>query len=366
VGAAAAMREAVWEGCRTERAQRWEYDPSRRDKWRADPDVITVVVHNKDFGEGGLRTVRRLREVDRDGGYIEYVAKWFKFEAEKREWYFAEAEAQMVAEELAQKFNKLPQGPPKKVGFVPVHVIELVDRAERPLYNVEPLLKGAYEKHNDNDGGIFTQGQNSRDPKMQFVRNTPQAFSHFTFANSGGKMVVCDIQGVHDMYTDPQIHTLDGKGFGQGNMGKGGIDKWIKTHVCNDICRYLGLCPVAGGPSAGGAQSWSKPETEYAQYIGIDPRREPELMWIAQEGLEAPLPAGWAEASTADGVTYYYETATRRSLWEHPYDQHYRDTVKKTRAAQGSATKAQVGPGAAGGGRAGGARRPVAGRRLEL
>jgi hypothetical protein len=76
----------------------------------------------------------------------------------------------------------------KKVGFVPVHVFELVDRPKRPLFNVEPLLRGAYEKHNDNDGGIFTQGQNSRDPKMQFVRNTPQAFSHFTYDDSRGQM----------------------------------------------------------------------------------------------------------------------------------------------------------------------------------
>ena len=72
---------------------------------------------------------------------------------------------------------------------------------------------------------------------MQFVRNTPQAFSHFTYQHSDGQMVVCDIQGVHDMYTDPQIHTLDGKGYGQGNMGKGGIEKWIQSHVCNDICK---------------------------------------------------------------------------------------------------------------------------------
>jgi hypothetical protein len=94
------------------------------------------------------------------------------------------------------------------------------------------------------------RGQNSRDPKMQFVRNTPQAFSHFTYEDSGQCMVVCDIQGVHDMYTDPQIHTLDGKGYGQGNMGKGGIEKWIQSHVCNDICRYLGLRQIEGGPGA--------------------------------------------------------------------------------------------------------------------
>ena len=41
--------------------------------------------------------------MEADGGYVEYVAKWFKFEADKQEWYFAEAEAQMVSERLAQQ-----------------------------------------------------------------------------------------------------------------------------------------------------------------------------------------------------------------------------------------------------------------------
>jgi hypothetical protein len=40
-----------------------------------------VVVHNEQFGEGGLRNVRLMREIDpSDGSYVEYVAKWFKFE----------------------------------------------------------------------------------------------------------------------------------------------------------------------------------------------------------------------------------------------------------------------------------------------
>lgn len=63
----------------------------------------------------------------------------------------------MVAEELSRQFNCLSPGPPKKVGFVPVVVMEMVDRPGKPLFNVEPLLKGSYEKHNDNDGGIFTR-----------------------------------------------------------------------------------------------------------------------------------------------------------------------------------------------------------------
>ena len=41
-------------------------------------------------------------------------------------------------------------------------------------------------------------------------RQTPQAFSHFTFEKSGHELIVVDIQGVGDLYTDPQIHTANG------------------------------------------------------------------------------------------------------------------------------------------------------------
>ena len=32
---------------------------------------------------------------------------------------------------------------------------------------------------------------------------------------------------------------------------------------------------------------------EYAKVLGIDPTSEPELLWIAREGINAPLPENW-------------------------------------------------------------------------
>lgn len=46
-----------------------------------------------------------------------------------------------------------------------------------------------------------------------------KAFSHFTFERSGHQLIVVDIQGVGDLYTDPQIHTSLGTDFGDGNLG---------------------------------------------------------------------------------------------------------------------------------------------------
>ena len=32
---------------------------------------------------------------------------------------------------------------------------------------------------------------------------------------------------------------------------------------------------------------------EYAQTVGIDTQKEPHLLWIAREGISAPLPEHW-------------------------------------------------------------------------
>lgn len=61
--------------------------------------------------------------------------------------------------------------------------------------------------------------------RVSFLRHlcSLQAFSHFTFERSGHQLIIVDIQGVGDLYTDPQIHTESGTDFGDGNLGKTNI-----------------------------------------------------------------------------------------------------------------------------------------------
>ena len=54
-----------------------------------------------------------------------------------------------------------------------------------------------------------------------------------------------DVQGVGDLLTDPQIHTLSGSGYGRGNMGLRGMALFFATHKCNAICAQLGCTPFA-------------------------------------------------------------------------------------------------------------------------
>ena len=41
------------------------------------------------------------------------------------------------------------------------------------------------------------------------------------------------------MYTDPQIHTLDGKGYGEGNLGIRGIALFFLSHRWDQLRFYF-------------------------------------------------------------------------------------------------------------------------------
>ena len=126
-----------------------------------------------------------------------------------------------------------------QVDFIAAFVVILTDRPMKPTCSMERHVEGEYVKYNDNWSWC--------DEK----RNTPQAFSHFTWEASGNKLLICDLQGVGDCWTDPQIHTVDGRGFGKGNAGLQGVRQFMKQHKCNGICRALKLQSVTGRVKTG-------------------------------------------------------------------------------------------------------------------
>ncbi|EGC31431.1 hypothetical protein DICPUDRAFT_95520 [Dictyostelium purpureum] len=159
-----------------------------------------------------------------------YVAKDSKTNVTP-ERYFEDVKMQMICREYGERYNS--NHPPKKIEFLSAWVIEVQSgtgkNGSNPLYGIELFMKGEFKKQNSNFGSVLSD------------RNTPQAFSHFTYECSGHDMLVIDIQGVDDFYTDPQVHTKDGKGYGDGNLGARGIERFLSSHKCNPICLQLGI-----------------------------------------------------------------------------------------------------------------------------
>lgn len=61
-----------------------------------------------------------------------------------------------------------------------------------------------------------------------------------------------------------------------------------------------------------------------ATHLGMDPRRDRELLWIARQALHAPRPSGWSEVRSEAGNVYYVEDATGKTSWWLPTDEEFR------------------------------------------
>lgn len=126
-------------------------------------------------------------------------------------------------------------------------VLEMVERPERDLYHVEHYIDGMFFLYFSDSyfdeihyyhilhvslGEYVKYNSNSGFVDNRVIRQTPQAFSHFTFERSGHELIVVDIQGVGDLYTDPQIHTAEGTEYGDGNLGVRGMALFFHSHSC--------------------------------------------------------------------------------------------------------------------------------------
>mmetsp|Transcript_1903 Transcript_1903/g.4728 ORF Transcript_1903/g.4728 Transcript_1903/m.4728 type:complete len:164 (+) Transcript_1903:97-588(+) len=74
-------------------------------------------------------------------------------------------------------------------------------------------------------------------------------------------------------------------------------------------------------------------------------------MWIARDGLKAPLPKHWKPCKTPEGEIYYFNFGNGKSVWEHPCDDFYRSLyMEEKRKLEWRRKEAEsAGPPAAGG-----------------
>ena len=62
----------------------------------------------------------------------------------------------------------------------------------------------------------------------------------------------------------------------------------------------------------------------YAEFLGMDLTEDRDLLYIAEEGLKAPVPEPWKAFSNEQEEIYYTNTITGQVIFDHPLDEVYR------------------------------------------
>ncbi|CAH1796293.1 unnamed protein product [Owenia fusiformis] len=201
-------------------------------------ELSLIYRENTFFTHGGMRLAYRAWHVN-SGDWAENPMV-LKVEIENGGRTMENAQYDVLTQSkcinYAIKYNN-NNAVPKQVTYVESQMVEfLYGDFEGQFGTLERFLEGNYFKHNNADP--------LRNGYAITPRNTPQAFTHFTFEDSGRREMVVDIQGVGDVYTDPQIFTMHGEGDGRADWGPVGIAGFFLNHKCNAICRALKLAPI--------------------------------------------------------------------------------------------------------------------------
>ena len=195
----------------------------------------TVLINPVAFGRGAMRSAYLLNDSKMPGK--DRVAKIYYVnggeENETDEAVQRDAYTQAVTKALAMAFS-IDDRHNNVVDCLTTCYYELDEELEMDgvpvkFFSSEPKMTGSYQKYNNNGGYVAQPGLTG---SAAASLDVAQAFSHFTYQYTHGKLLVCDIQGHNDIYTDPQIHSLSRTGgqikesdklvYGKGDASKMG------------------------------------------------------------------------------------------------------------------------------------------------
>ena len=95
--------------------------------------------------------------------------------------------------------------------------------------------------------------------------------------------MIVDIQGVGNLWTDPQIHSLAGDDYGDGNLGVGGMALFFSTSRYGPVARALGLPLFALSPA-----EQARIDAHQAQLAASDPASAEGAPYVAPTQVSEP------------------------------------------------------------------------------
>lgn len=70
----------------------------------------------------------------------------------------------------------------------------------------------------------------------------------------------------------------------------------------------------------------------YAEFLGMDPEKDKEFLYIAVEGLKAPVPPPWETYYDDNDEIFYVNPVTGDKNYDHPLDEKYRQMFLRKKA----------------------------------
>lgn len=191
------------------------------------------------FAQGAFRYVAIGKYTSGPRNNEKCVCKWFKTGVVyENHYYDTDIKVSHEAVKLIDEWNnaKLID---KTVQMNMPEVWVFVKESSRPgqKFMEEPFIDN-YQKFNSNSGW------NDSDlpwPKVM------QALSHYSYHNSQGMFLLCDLQGgaYRDgiVLTDPVVMSRVEGDYGPTDLGQKGISTFFARHTCNEFCRKNWLKP---------------------------------------------------------------------------------------------------------------------------
>ncbi|CAF3906586.1 unnamed protein product [Rotaria sordida] len=194
------------------------------------------------FAKGSIRFAFYGQYSSDDSPFVDVVFKEFASTDPKANTFIVyqeHLEIQAIAQFLAEQFNAEQQRLFRN--FIPIIYADadLIQQTINPLkiYQVERRMHQEWRKWNNNSGGV----------SLSEYSTILQAFSHWTYHITSGRLMVVDLQGVKVdrayLLTDPALHCNDLLRFRETrtNLGVKGMRQFFRTHVCSDVCSKLNI-----------------------------------------------------------------------------------------------------------------------------
>ena len=110
------------------------------------------------------------------------------------------------------------------------------------FFTIEEYISGDFVKYINNTGELCTN-------EFDEFGQKAECLSHFSFEQSGKKLIVLDIQGSSASFYGPEVASVELKADGKvlfcaGNLSKDAVDNFVVNHVCNKYCEMLELEPL--------------------------------------------------------------------------------------------------------------------------